>query len=169
MTTVNERIAPMSTTRLAPWLAGLLLALSTGLHAANPPDFSGTWELNTDKGKNLGMVKAVDETVVIKQTPARITLEFASTFMLKTEKRTVVYDLAGKPVPNEGPMGDKAQTVARWDGSKLVVDWTSEGAVAGSKVVKTETRTLSPDGRTMTVTTARAGKDPMELVYEKQP
>lgn len=157
----------MKPQRYAGWLAAFFLGLSLAAQAASPPDFSGTWELNTDKGRNLGMVKAVDETVVIKQTPAQITLDFSSTFMLKTEKRTVVYDLSGKPVQNEGPMGDKAETVARWDGSKLVVTWTSEGAVAGSKVVKTETRTLSPDGKTMSVETVRSGKDPMELVYER--
>lgn len=150
-------------------LTGLLLGLSLSVQAASPPDFTGTWELNTDKGRNLGMVKAVDETVVISQTPEKLTLDFSSTFMLKTTKRTVVYDLGGKPVQNEGPMGNKADTVARWDGSKLVVAWTSEGAVAGSTVVKTETRTLSADGRTMSVETARSGKDPVELVYEKKP
>ena len=65
-------------------------------------------------------------------------------------------------------MGEKAETVAKWDGPKLVVTWTTEGAVAGSKVVKTETRTLSADGRTMTVVTERPNKEPMELVYEKK-
>lgn len=157
----------MKPQRCTVLLATLSLGLALAAQAASPPDFSGTWELNTDKGKNLGMVKAVDETVVITQTPVAVTMDFASTFMLKTQKRQVVYDLSGKPVPNEGAMGDKAETVARWDGDKLVVTWTSEGAVAGSKVVKTETRTLSADGKTMSVETVRSGKDPMELVYEK--
>jgi hypothetical protein len=61
-----------------------------------------------------------------------------------------------------------AETVATWDGDKLVVSWTSEGAVRGSKVVKTETRALSADGKTMTVVTERPNKEPMELVYEKK-
>jgi hypothetical protein len=132
------------------------------------PDFSGTWVLNTDKGQNLGMVKAVSETVVITQTPAKFTADISSTFMLKTTKRQVNYDLAGKSIPNEGAMGDKADTVAKWDGGKLVVSWTSEGAVAGSTVVKMETRTLSADGKTMSVVNQRPGKEAMELVYEKK-
>lgn len=154
--------------RHATLVAGLALAFSAAVHAAGPPDFNGTWVLNTDKGKNLGMMKAVSDTVAIQQTPARMTLDFTSVFMMKTTKRQVVYDLTGKPVPNEGAMGDKAQTVARWEGGTLKVDWTSEGAVAGTKVVKTETRTLSADGKDMTVTTSRAGKDPIEMVYEKK-
>jgi len=143
------------------------LILATSAIAANP-DFSGSWVLNTDKGRNLGMVKAVSETATINQTPEKVVIDFATTFMLKTTDRKVVYDLAGKPVPNEGAMGDKAETVARWDNGKLVVTWTSEGAVAGSKTVKTETRTLSADGKSMTVENVRAGKDPMELVYDRK-
>ncbi|MCE7897071.1 MAG: hypothetical protein DYH19_09920, partial [Gammaproteobacteria bacterium PRO8] len=136
--------------------------------AAGPPDFSGNWTLNTDKGQNLGMVKAVSEKVAVKQTPEKLTLDFSTTFMMKTSQRQVTYDLTGKSsVVNEGAMGDKAETLAKWDGSKLVVTWTSEGAVAGTKTVKTEIRTLSADGRTMTVRNERPGKDPMEMVYEK--
>ena len=80
----------------------------------------------------------------------------ASDFQGQKTGRKVRYDLAGKPVMNEGAMGDKAETVAKWDGGKLVVTWTSEGAVAGTKTVKTETRALRADGKTMTVESSRA-------------
>lgn len=143
--------------------------MSATVFAAGPPDFSGNWTLNTDKGQNLGMVKAVSETVAVKQTPEKLTLDFSTTFMMKTSQRQVTYDLTGKTsVTNEGAMGDKAETLAKWDGNRLVVTWTSEGAVAGTKTVKTEIRTLSADGRTMTVRNERPGKDPMEMVYEKK-
>lgn len=147
-------------------VAGLFLSLSA--LAAGTSNFSGNWELNTDKGQNLGMVKAVDETLVVTQSADKLVIDFTSKFMLKTTKRRVSYDLVGKPVPNEGAMGDKAQTVAKWADGKLVVTWTSEGAVAGSKTVKTETRWLSADGNEMSVQTVRANKPPMVLVYDKQ-
>lgn len=157
----------MSTlTRIAA--AATLLALSLAAGAQAVPDFSGTWVLNNDKGKNLGMVAAVKETVVIRQSADRLVSDYSSTFMLQTTKRTVTYDLAGKPVQNEGAMGDKAETVAKFDGGKLVVTWTAEGAVAGTKSVKTETRSLSADGKTMTIVNARPNKEPMEMVYEKK-
>ena len=151
-------------TRLAATAA--LLALAAAAQAAT--DFSGTWVLNNDKGKNLGMVAAVKETIVIRQTADKYVAEHSSTFMMKTETRTVTYDLTGKPVPNEGAMGDKAETVAKWDGGKLVVTWSAEGAVPGTKSVKTETRSLSADGKTMTVVNSRPNKEPMEMVYEKK-
>ena len=153
-----------------PQMASLLLVLAvlgaTAVQAA--PNFGGTWVLNTSKGKNLGMVSAIQETATIAQTADKLTLDIASTFQGKTTQRQVNYDLAGKPMQNEGAMGDKSETVAKWDGDKLVVTWTAEGAVAGSKTVKTETRSLSSDGKTMTVTSQRGTNAPMELVYEKK-
>lgn len=152
---------------------GPLLALAASLalwslaSLAAPPDFSGVWQLNTKKGENLGMVAAVNETVTIAQTPAEMTLDFASRFMGRTTLRSVRYDLDGKAVPNEGAMGDKAETTARWDGEALVVAWASPGAIAGTTTIRTETRTLSADGKTMTVKSARGEKPPMIMVYEK--
>jgi hypothetical protein len=153
--------APLFTLLLI--VAGLSPAL-----AADPPNFAGTWVLNTDKGENLGMVSAIKETVTIAQTPQKMTLDFSSVFMGKTTLRKVTYDLAGKPVPNEGPMGDKADTVAKWDGNKLVAVWTGESAILGTKTEKTESRVLSADGKTMSVTSVRGTKAPMVMVYEKQ-
>ena len=144
------------------------LAITSIAFAGPTPNFSGTWVLNTARGKNLGMVAAIQETATITQTPAKLTLDIASTFQGDTTKRQVSYDLAGKPVQNEGPMGDKAETVAKWDAGKLVVTWTAEGAVAGTESVRTETRELSADGKTMTVTSQRGSNAPMELVYEKK-
>jgi len=149
-------------------LAVLALMLGMAATAAAAPDFNGTWVLNNSKGKNLGMVAAVKETVVIRQTAEQFTVDFSSTFMGSTTKRQVSYDLGGKPVTNEGAMGDKAETVAKFEGDSLVVTWTSEGAVPGTRVVKTETRSLSADGKTMTVVNQRPNKEPMEMVYEKK-
>lgn len=155
--------------RTTRWMALLAaMGMAAAAVAQSPPDFSGTWLLNNSKGKNLGMVAAVKEKVVISQTADKLTANFESTFMMNTTKRSVTYDLKGGPVPNEGAMGDKAETVAKWDGGKLVVTWTSEGAVAGTKVVKTETRSLSADGKVMTVVNQRPNKEPMEMVYERQ-
>ena len=152
----------------APVLALILLVAGLApVLAADPPSFAGTWVLNTDKGENLGMVSAVKETVTIAQTPQKMTLDYVTVFMGTTPRKNI-YDLAGKPVQNEGPMGDKADTVAKWAGDKLVVVWTGESAIMGTKTEKTETRALSADGKEMSVTSVRGTKPPMVLVYEKQ-
>lgn len=144
-------------------VSGMAVAYSQSV-----PDFSGTWKLDTAKGRNLGMVAAIQETVKITQTPENMAIDVSSTFQGKTSKRLVSYDLGGKPTQNESAMGDKSETVAKWDGDKLVVTWTAEGAVAGTMVTRTETRALSADGKTMTVAIQRGTNAPMELVYEKQ-
>ncbi len=153
----------------APALALLLLfaGLAPAL-AADAPSFAGTWVLNSKKGENLGMMSAVKETAKIAQTAQQLKIESSAKFMGTTSERTLTYDLAGKTVNNEGPMGTRGDTVAKWDGSKLVVTWTEPSAIPGSKVQKVETRELSADGSTMTVTTTRGTKPPMVMVYERQ-
>ena len=131
-----------------------LAAFSAGVHAAGV-DFSGTWVLNADKGQNLGMVAAVQETIVVTQTQDALDVDFTDVFQ-------------GKPATNFAAMGDESRTVSRWDGDKLVTTWTSEGAIAGTEVVKTETRWLSDDGNSMSVETAREGRPSMIMVYDRQ-
>ena len=105
--------------RFLPALA--TLGLAAVALAQSAPDFSGTWVLNASRGKNIGMMAAVQETIVIRQTTDTLILESSSTFQGKTTGRTTTYDLKGGPVQNEGAMGDRAETVAKWDGGKLVV------------------------------------------------
>ena len=154
-------------TTILPLLVMLLGAVAPAV-AADTPSFAGTWVLNTKKGENLGMMSAVNETSKITQTAQQLKIESSAKFMGTTSARTVTYDLAGKTVNNEGPMGTRGDTVAKWDAGKLVVTWTEPSAIPGSKVQKVETRVLSADGRSMTVTTTRGTKPPMVMVYEKQ-
>ena len=150
-------------------LVGGCLALVAGIAAiASTMDFSGTWVLNADKGQNLGMVAAVQQTLVIEQTEAALNADFTNVFQGNTSTREMSYDLSGNPVTNFAAMGDKSETVSRWDGEKLVTTWTSEGAIPGTQVVKTETRWLSADGNEMSVATAREGRPTMIMVYDRE-
>jgi hypothetical protein len=135
--------------------------------AAGAPDFTGTWLINPAKSQNLGMMAAVRQTITITQTGTEMTLAEASDFQGQKSERTVRYDLGGKPVTNEAAMGGKSETVARWDGARLVVTWTSEGTVAGTKNVRTEVRSLAADGKTMTVESIRGGNKPMVMVFDR--
>jgi hypothetical protein len=135
--------------------------------AAAPADFSGTWVLNTDRGENLGMMKAVDETIVAKQTADQIVFDMTDKFAGVTTTRQVIYDLNGKEMQNKAAMGDPSTTVTRWDGDKLVPIWTAEGAISGTEVVRTETRWLSKDGKVLSVSMVRDDNPAMVFVYEK--
>ena len=138
----------------------------------NPPiDFRGTWILDTDRGANLGMMKAVKETMVASQTADRATFEMTDVFAGMTTNRTVNYDLNGATVPNKAAMGAESETTTRWEGNKLVTIWAAEGAIAGTTSERTETRCVTDGGKTLNITMTRAGNPDIEeaiwFVYEK--
>ena len=135
---------------------------------AAPPDFSGTWALDTSRGENLGMMSSLEQTAVITQTKDALVLKEATDFQGQKSEREVRYDLTGAKARNPGAMGGDAETVARWEGGRLVVTWTTEGAVAGTRNVRTETRSLSADGRTMTVESVRGAGKPIVMVFGKR-
>ena len=107
------------------------------------------------------------QTITITQTAAELKLAEASDFQGQKSQRSVRYDLKGAPVMNEGAMGGRSETVAKWEGARLVVTWTTEGTVAGTKNVRTEIRSLSADGSTMTVESIRGASKPMVMVFDK--
>lgn len=146
----------------------LFLTIVTDIQAQEIPDFSGTWVLDTSRGENLGMVKAVTQTVVISQTADRLVVDVTSSFMFTENVRQLNYDLTGGTTTNETAMGEKSETVSSWIDGALVAVWTSIGAVAGSEVVRTETRSLSADAQTMTLSTARGDNPPRIMVFDRQ-
>src|SRR5215831_12980446 len=118
--------------------------------AAQHSSFSGTWEFNPGKSKNLGMMAQMKMSLTVDQSGESLDITTRTTFQGRDDDRKTHYDLTGKPATNESPMAGPAETVSRWDGESLVTTWTSESAVAGGpKVVRTETRSLSADGKTM--------------------
>jgi hypothetical protein len=131
-------------------------------------DFSGKWEFNASKSQNIGMMAEMKLVSTVKQTPQELTISDASTFNGRDQINQVRLDLTGKPVPNKNPMEATAETVTKWDGNKLVTTWTSPGSVAGTKNVRTETRFLSTDGRTMTVESSRGKGPAMVMVYDRR-
>ena len=148
-------------------LLAAALAWSSLAMAAGTTDFTGTWQFNAAKGQNLGMMGAINQTITIKQSATEMTLVEASDFQGKKSGRTVRYDLGGATVTNEASMGGQSETVAQWRDGKLVVTWTSEGSVAGTRNVRTETRSLSADGKTMTVEAVRGTNKPMIMVFDR--
>jgi hypothetical protein len=137
--------------------------------AAERPNFSGSWQFNPEKSKNVGMMSQMKMVQAIEQSEAALVVTTHATLQGKDDDSRTQYDLTGKPAINESPMGGPAETVTKWQGGKLVTTWTSESAVAGGpKVVRTETRSLSPDGKTMTVESVRGSNPAPVMVFEKK-
>jgi hypothetical protein len=151
--------------------AVLVLAMAvlfSGLPAFAATDFSGTWSLNVSKSKNIGMMSTMQITLKISQTANELIVSELAKFNGQEQTRELHYDLRGKPKANTGPMGDPNDTVTKWTGNTLETTWTQDGAVAGTKVVRTETRSVSGDGKTMSDEFVRGSNPPMLLVFDKQ-
>jgi hypothetical protein len=150
------------------FVIGVTMVATAGLHGQSTPNFAGKWVLNTARSKNLGMMAALEDTLSILQTPTELVIKDDSSFQGQQNSRELHYNLTGKANTNEGPMGDRNETVATWMDGKLVTTWTRDGAVAGTKSVMTETRSLSSDGKTMTVESARGANPPLVMVFDKR-
>jgi hypothetical protein len=149
-------------------LAAFLCAAAMTAFAADRPDFSGSWQLEVAKSQNLGMMSQMQMTLKVRQTDTALDITTHTLFQGQDTDTQTHYDLTGKPASNEMPMTGVSETVSKWEGPKLVTTWTSENAVAGgAKVVRTETRTLSSDGKTMTVESQRGSTAPIVMVFGK--
>lgn len=147
----------------------LVLCLwSLAAFSASRPDFSGTWVFRPESSKNVGMMSAMKMTQTIQQSASSLDVTSATTFQGSDQQMKTHYDLSGKTATNDSPMAGPSDTISKWDGDKLVTTWTSQGAVSGTKTVRTETRSLSPDGKTMTVESLRGSSSPVVMVFEKK-
>jgi hypothetical protein len=143
--------------------------IAVAAFAAKHTDFSGTWQLNAEKSKNIGMMSQMMMTQTIEQTGTALDVTTHTKFQGGDDDSKTHFDLTGKPVTNEAPMQGTSQTVSKWNGAKLVTTWTSESAVAGgAKVVRTETLSLSPDGKTMTLESVRGSNAPVVMVFDRK-
>ena len=145
----------------------LLMTLSPLIFAEAPLNFSGTWVLNTDKGENLGMMKAVNETIVAAQSDDQIVFDMTDSFAGIKTTRTITYDLNGKTMQNNAAMGAESETVSRWEDGKLVTIWSEEGSIAGTTTERLEIRWLSEDGQELSVSMARGDNPAMLFVFDK--
>jgi hypothetical protein len=146
----------------------LAIVLNSAVLAASTSALAGTWIFKADKSKGVGMMSAVAITAVITQTGSVLKIHETTVSQGKEQTHDNTYDAAGDPKANESPMGDKSSTVSHWDGDRLVTTWTAAGPVSGTTVVRTETRSVSADGKTMTVEWSRDGKAGMVMVFDRQ-
>ena len=150
-------------------LISALCLIAVVAFAQKRTDFSGSWQFNVEKGKNIGMMAQMNMMQTVQQSSSSLDITTQTKFQGREEESKTHLDLTGKPATNESPMGGPSETVTKWDGGRLVSVWTSESAVAGGpKVVRTETRSLSADGKTMTVESVRGSNPAVVMVFEKK-
>ncbi|MGE0552966.1 MAG: hypothetical protein AB7R55_06020 [Gemmatimonadales bacterium] len=147
--------------------------------AGQAPDFSGHWKLNPEQsdappargggaGGRRGMGMMPTE-LHVRQSKDQLTIDQ----QLAGEDRRLVYHLDGKESRNPGMRNSEVVSHARLDAGSLLIEgsMTFEGPNGTMKIDSKEVRTLSADGKTMTVvitTTTPRGEMTRKLVYDKQ-
>ena len=150
------------------FLVSTICLAAIAVFAGEKADFSGTWDLSPEKSKNIGMMTQMKMTATVQQSESALDIAVHSNYQGRDQDSKTHLDLTGNPATNESPMGGPNETVSKWDGNKLVTTWTGPSAVAGKNVVRTETRSLSADGKVMTVESMRGSNPPLVMVFDKK-
>ncbi|MCI0628869.1 MAG: hypothetical protein L0387_45700 [Acidobacteria bacterium] len=155
----------------------LLLCVAVVFGQDAKPNFSGAWALDRDKselgeragggggGRGMGMMGSV----IVTHDGDALVLKRKIDF--QGEERTIEsrHTTDGKENVNEGFRGSSVKSKSHWEGAKLVTESLME-TPNGKRETK-EVRTLSADGKTMTVeTTSKGGfgEGTRKLVYSKK-
>jgi hypothetical protein len=172
-----------------------LITLAAAPLAAQKPDFSGNWKINTEKsdpmgppggmggqrppadpnaprppgGMGGGMNRMQITEMFITQTDSKFIVEQK----MGETSRTSTYALDGSASKNPGMRGNEMVTKSTWVGPAIVTEGENTFTTPnGEMTIKTkETRTLSEDGKTMTVVTiinSPRGEMTRKAVYDKQ-
>ena len=147
----NRRLVATVAAAVALWVAGA--------HAEQTPSFAGTWRVDVERstptaggGRYFEQDAALAEMrLEISQTPGEVVIE---RHVGDRTGRTVL-KLDGSETIAEGPRGGRFTARSRWEGPRLITEGQQhrQGPEGQVTVEMTEVRELSPDGRTLTVTT----------------
>jgi len=149
-------------------VAMLMLLSTLAVQATTAPtNFAGDWTFDSAQSKNIGMMGQAKVQTIVTQSKTELVVDDNSVFNGQADTQHTIYNLTGKPVTNTSTMAGKATTRSHWDGTRLITEWESAGAIAGTTTTRIETRYLSADGKAMYVESARPGKDPMVMVFTK--
>jgi len=140
-----------------------VIASGTFLHSqTKKPDFSGRWETNvakSDFGRMpapkllVDVIEHKEPTLVISNTTEDGRGTMTSSIKLTTDNRENIN------VVN----GNEFRSKTHWDGDRLIIQVTGDRGLS-----MTEVRSLSADGKTMSVESARGANPPLVIVFDKR-
>ncbi|MFN0181769.1 MAG: hypothetical protein ACKVZ0_23420 [Gemmatimonadales bacterium] len=173
-------------------LVAVLVVASATAVAAQKPDFSGSWKLNPAQsdslptgggpggsapgreggaggGRGMGGRMGPAAELFINQLTSRMTIDQK----VGEQNRTLSYSLDGTESRNPGMMGREFVTTTTWVESTLVTKGKNSFTTPMGEVTieTTEVRSLSDDGKTMTVALTMVtprGTTNRKVVYDKQ-
>jgi hypothetical protein len=137
--------------------------------AAAAPNFTGAWKLDVSKSAYGRFPAPSSMTRTILQDGNSLNMTTLQKGQQGEVTTTLKYTLDGKSATNSTATGE-SKSVARWDGSALLIETVR--TVQGADIKSTEKWTLSLDSKTLTVDTHLAlpqqGEFDVKQVFEKQ-
>ena len=152
-------------------MALLILTITHYAFALGTIDFSGTWVLDPEKSDigfqraGAGNLPMQTITLVIKQTGTTLSIERKTA----NQVESAVLKLDGTESTNKAPSGKDIRSTSEWIGSTLVTKSTM--LMGEMSVQMTDVRSLSADGKVMTIQVTRQtphGETKQTLIYNKQ-
>lgn len=126
----------------------LMMAAATLAVAADKPNFSGEWTLDTAKSDFGPMPPPQSMTRKVDHSePALSYTEVTVGSAQGDQTRTMKYSTDGKETTND-MMGNPVKTTAKWDGDTLVMN--AKADFGGAEITLIDKWTLSPDGKVLT-------------------
>jgi hypothetical protein len=155
----------------------LASAVFSPVSAQSKPYFCGSCKLNVEKSDPLGGLGGggggggggmATSATTITQTADKLIIETKR----GENVTTATYNLDGTESTNTSQRGE-SKSKASWDGASLVINTEStfNGANGAMTVTSKEVRSLSADGKTMTVVRTSQtpnGEQTRKTVYDKQ-
>jgi hypothetical protein len=132
-------------------VSAALLLSTLPLASAQPPDFSGVWEMDRKRSASaLQGVPIGPVTLVIDQKPDRVTIETRRKDNPKSAAttETLTFRLDGAETSTAGNSG-QVKTRARWEGAKLVTETVRN--IQDSTVTTLHSYSLDPHGKELII------------------
>jgi hypothetical protein len=143
--------------------------------AVGEPNFSGTWIRdieNSDKMATFldGKVLTISADLIIKHVASTLTVQEKWDYKVPTN---AAYTIDGKEHSSKDAQGDDITYQAQFEGNNLrIIEKGSGGGFGGADVTAIKTWEMSPDGRTLTITTTinsgLLGKTAKKQLYKKR-
>ena len=154
----------------------LASAVLSPVAAQGKPDFSGRWKMNAEKSDPMGGIGGGGGGGGMVASAAITITQSAGKLVIETKRgeqvATATYNLDGSESTNTTQRGE-SRSKASWDGSSLLI--ASESSFNGPNGAMTltskEVRSLSADGKTMTVVRTSQtpnGEMTRKTVFDKQ-
>jgi Photosynthetic reaction centre cytochrome C subunit len=143
------------------------LLLPLAMFAQTHPDLSGVWKADKDKSQTARPLGENDYYVWLTASGNAMTEKTMLWGPHADQRMEMKYDLSGGETT--GTEFDRpVKTKATWDGNSLVIETTRSGR-GGRAMTSTQTWTLSPSGKELTLVTKGGFGGGSTYVFEKQP